>query len=82
VVLRSTWDYHQRIAEFLAWIDRMEAQGVRLWNPPAVLRWNTDKRYLARLSHPHLSPPPTEILGRGAPVDLPALLETRGWDKQ
>ena len=81
VVLRSTWDYHQRIAEFLAWIDRMEAQGVRLWNPPAMLRWNTDKRYLARLSHPHLSPPPTGILERGAAVDLPAWLETRGWDE-
>jgi glutathione synthase/RimK-type ligase-like ATP-grasp enzyme len=81
VVLRSTWDYHERIGEFHAWIDRMEAMGARLWNPPGVLRWNTDKRYLARLSHPHLSPPPTVILERGSGVDLPALLETRGWDE-
>jgi glutathione synthase/RimK-type ligase-like ATP-grasp enzyme len=81
VVLRSTWDYHRRVAEFHAWIDRIEAMGARLWNPPPVLRWNTDKRYLARISHPHLSPPPTAILDRGSAVDLRALLETHGWDE-
>jgi glutathione synthase/RimK-type ligase-like ATP-grasp enzyme len=79
VVLRSAWDYHHRVGEFHAWIDRMEAAGARLWNPPAVLRWNTDKRYLARLSHPELSPPPTEILAGGSVADLGALLDTRGW---
>jgi glutathione synthase/RimK-type ligase-like ATP-grasp enzyme len=79
VVLRSTWDYHHRIDEFLGWIDRMERIGARLWNPPAVLRWNADKRYLATLSHPHLRPPPTAILERGSQVDLPALLEISGW---
>ena len=81
VVLRSTWDYHHRVAEFHAWIDRLEAMGARLWNPPPILRWNTDKRYLARLSHPDLSPPPTVILDRGSAVDLRVLLESRGWDE-
>jgi glutathione synthase/RimK-type ligase-like ATP-grasp enzyme len=81
VVLRSTWDYHHRIGEFLAWIDRMEQIGARLWNSPATLRWNTDKRYLATLSHPHLTPPATTILERGSRVDLAALLENNGWDE-
>ena len=27
VVLRSTWDYYLRLAEFVAWIDRLEALG-------------------------------------------------------
>lgn len=81
VVLRSTWDYYHRIAEFHGWIDRMEESGARVWNPPRVLRWNTDKRYLARLSHPHLSPPPTGILERGSTVDLRKLFETRGWSE-
>lgn len=81
VVLRSTWDYYRRVVEFHAWIDRMERTGAALWNPPRVLRWNTDKRYLARLAHPHLSPPPTEILARGAAVDLRAVLQARGWEE-
>ena len=81
VVLRSTWDYHHRVAEFHAWINQLETAGARLWNPPQVLRWNTDKRYLATVSHPHLSPPPTTILERGAPVDLDELLDKRRWDE-
>ena len=81
VVLRSTWDYHHRTGEFHAWIDRMEAIGAPLWNRPPVLRWNTDKKYLARLSNPLLHPPPTVILDRGAGVNLRALLEARGWEE-
>jgi glutathione synthase/RimK-type ligase-like ATP-grasp enzyme len=81
VVLRSTWDYHRRIDEFHAWIDRMEAIGTRLWNPPRVLRWNADKRYLARIAHPSLAPPPTAMLERGSVVNLPALLRERGWSE-
>ncbi len=48
VVLRSTWDYQERRDAFLAWVDRL---GDRLLNPPGVVRWNTDKRYLAELPH-------------------------------
>jgi glutathione synthase/RimK-type ligase-like ATP-grasp enzyme len=46
VVVRSTWDYVDRLDEFLAWADVVP----RLANPARVLRWNTDKTYLARLA--------------------------------
>jgi glutathione synthase/RimK-type ligase-like ATP-grasp enzyme len=49
VLLRSPWDYMDRRGEFLAWCDRIAAT-TRLWNPPDVVRWNTDKRYLAELA--------------------------------
>ena len=46
VVVRSTWDYAPRCAQFLNW-----ARGVpRLLNPPAVLAYSTDKHYLADLA--------------------------------
>lgn len=48
VVVRSTWDYARRRDEFLQWADRV-ASLTTLHNPPAVLRWNTDKRYLSDL---------------------------------
>lgn len=48
-VLRSTWDYTQRLAEFLAWVDRAAAQTVLL-NPPDLVRWNVDKHYLGELA--------------------------------
>jgi glutathione synthase/RimK-type ligase-like ATP-grasp enzyme len=46
VVVRSTWDYVSRLGDFLAWADTVP----RLANRASVLRWNTDKRYLARLA--------------------------------
>jgi glutathione synthase/RimK-type ligase-like ATP-grasp enzyme len=49
VVVRSTWDYAPRRDEFLAWARKVEA-ATRLFNPAAVLAWNTDKRYLAELA--------------------------------
>ncbi len=48
VVIRSTWDYAPRRAEFVAWAQRV-SQMTRLSNPFPVIRWNTDKHYLAEL---------------------------------
>ena len=47
VVARSPWDYTWRRDEFLAWADRI---GDRLENQPELIRWNSDKRYLADLA--------------------------------
>lgn len=49
VLLRSTWDYHQRLPEFLRWCERVSA-ATRLLNPLEVVRWNSDKHYLADLA--------------------------------
>lgn len=43
------WGYHERHAEWLALLDRLEAPDVRCINPPSLLRWNSDKAYLAEL---------------------------------
>lgn len=47
-LLRSPWDYTQRLPEFLAWTERAAA-ATRLFNPINVIRWNTDKHYLRDL---------------------------------
>jgi O-ureido-D-serine cyclo-ligase len=48
-LLRSTWDYFERLPEFLAWAEEVSTQ-TRLLNPLDVIRWNTDKHYLADLA--------------------------------
>jgi hypothetical protein len=45
VIVRSTWDYLERLDDFTAWLDRMGALG-SLHNPAPVICWNLDKRYL------------------------------------
>ena len=49
VFLRSTWDYHLNFDAFAAWIDST-SQVTTMWNPPALMRWNLDKRYLRDLA--------------------------------
>jgi glutathione synthase/RimK-type ligase-like ATP-grasp enzyme len=81
VVLRSTWDYFERIDEFRSWLDRIEREGVRLYNPVPLVRWNFDKRYLAELQSRGVRIVPTRFCDAGARVDLPALVAERGWSQ-
>lgn len=75
IVVRSTWDYTNRRQDYLAWA-REVTRSTSLWNPPTVLEWNTDKRYLA------------DLADRGIPIvptlwGADALEEARelGWDE-
>lgn len=48
VVIRSTWDYAQRRAEFVEWCGRVETVST-LANSFRTVRWNSDKHYLRDL---------------------------------
>jgi hypothetical protein len=69
-VVRSTWDYVPKREAFLAWAERV-ARATRLFNPPDVLRWNTDKRYLRDLARGGARVVPTTWLHPGEEVRLP-----------
>lgn len=58
LVLRSPWDYPERVPELHAWLDRVE-RATTLLNPPALVRWNLDKRYLAALAEVGVAVVPT-----------------------
>ena len=47
-VVRSTWDYHLKPAAWSAWLNKVERQTLVV-NPPALIRWNSDKHYLLDL---------------------------------
>jgi len=59
IVMRSPWDYSARTAEFLAWLDALPTD--RVLNPPALIRWNFDKRYLLDLETHGVSIVPTIV---------------------
>jgi glutathione synthase/RimK-type ligase-like ATP-grasp enzyme len=83
VVIRSCWDYHVRIDEFFAWIDRVAALGARVWNPPRMLRWNSRKTYLHDLAAGGIRTVPTLWLAgdgaRRSTLSLEQILEDTGW---
>jgi len=64
-LLRSTWDYTQRVPEFLAWTQRA-AQATRLANPAEIVSWNTDKHYLSVLERAGVPIVPGTFIEPGA----------------
>jgi hypothetical protein len=59
VVIRSPWDYHHHLTEFLAVLEAIEASTARLLNPLDIVRWNVDKTYLQELGLKGVSTVPT-----------------------
>lgn len=76
-VLRSTWDYTDRLPEFLAWTARAQA-ATTLLNPAGVVRWNTDKHYLADLAQAGVPAVPSTFVepGEDARAALARFLES------
>lgn len=81
-VIRSAWDYHHAPSRWAAWIDAVAAATV-LVNPPEVLRWSSDKRYLLDLLRRGVPCIPTEVVAPSESTDrgpLRAIAARRNWD--
>lgn len=63
VVIRSCWDYHFRIQEFLGWLDGLP---VPVANSAEVVRWNAHKGYLLELEKKGIRIPPTQLVRKGS----------------
>ena len=79
VVLRANWDYHHDLAGFVAWLDGLERRGTRVLNPPPMVRWNLDKRYLLDLARRGIRVPATEVVPAD-PAAVAGALARRGWE--
>jgi glutathione synthase/RimK-type ligase-like ATP-grasp enzyme len=60
VLLRSTWNYTEDLGAFLGWAGAV-SRVTRLFNPPSILTWSTNKRYLIDLESKGVPIVPTEI---------------------
>lgn len=82
VLVRSAWDYHLRLDEFLAWVAALEAAAVPLLNEPGLVRWNADKGYLRALEACGVAVPPTYWVEQGAAErPLADVLREAGWEQ-
>jgi glutathione synthase/RimK-type ligase-like ATP-grasp enzyme len=71
VLVRTIWDYFQRYAAFLAWLDTLDRLGIPTINNSRLLRWNSDKRYLVELAQHRVPIITTQIThGTGLPDTL------------
>ena len=80
VVISSTWDYHERLEQFLSWLRRTDER-TEVENPPPLIEWNVDKRYLRSLEQAGVPVIPTvwvEPDSGGAGVREAV---ARGWER-
>ena len=77
VVIRSTWDYFDRLEEFLDWADRVDSVS-RIINSPKVIRWNSHKGYLAQLGEAGIPVLPSLALAMGTARPVERMLAA-GW---
>jgi len=80
VVIRTTWDYAERLDEFLAWVDRVDSV-TRILNPPSVVRANLDKLYLRELEKADVPIVPTQWLAPSDAGGVEAMLRDAGWSE-
>jgi glutathione synthase/RimK-type ligase-like ATP-grasp enzyme len=81
IVLRSNWDYHFEPDAFVGWLDRLERAGARVFNPPALVRWNLTKAYLLELGRAGVPTVATVILEDESRAGLEAVMAARGWSR-
>lgn len=73
VVIRSTWDYHERRDAFVRWAKKVP----RLENSARLVEWNTDKTYLRELGEADVPVVPTAWVSE--PTSLGVLMRDCGW---
>src|SRR5215204_2939772 len=79
-LVRSTWDYHEKHEQFLAW-NREVAGAAMLHNPPDMIAWNSEKSYLRELNGAGVPTVPTVWVDRGSSTDVEALIGREGWEE-
>ena len=72
VVIRSTWDYIDRLGEFLSWVEGV-GRVTRLLNSADAVRWNVNKEYLLDLAAEGIPIVPTTLV---RPGEAPPLVDT------
>lgn len=79
LLLRSCWDYHERVEDFRAWLATVEEAGVSVLNPADVVRWNVHKFYLRDLADAGVPVLDTAFVERGSDRSLTDILDGRDW---
>ena len=75
------WGYHRAGADWLTATRRWEQAGLRVHNPPSVMRWNADKTYLGRLGELGVPVTPTLFTERLSLKHLAGAAERFGTER-
>lgn len=80
-IIKSPWDYHDHIEDFYQWLEQLTQASVRLLNPAALVKWNSDKHYLSDIAAAGLPVINTVFLEKGTAPDLSTLFKELNTDQ-
>lgn len=81
MLLGTAWDYQDHLEEFLEKLAAVEARGTLVCNPPPVVRWNAEKRYLRELEERSATIVPTLWLGDAGREEVLSAMDEFGTDR-
>jgi len=81
IIIKSPWDYFDKIDAFYSWLDKVEAAGCKVLNPVKTLRWNADKLYFKDLQAEGVTIVPTVWLEQGNTFDAEKAFAELGTEK-
>jgi glutathione synthase/RimK-type ligase-like ATP-grasp enzyme len=70
LILKSTWDYFDHIADFQNWLNKIEDKNIKVLNPIKTVKWNTDKHYLIDIASAGLNVTPSKFINNHSHLDL------------
>jgi glutathione synthase/RimK-type ligase-like ATP-grasp enzyme len=78
IVLRSCWDYHLGVAEFIGWLQRV-AQTAQVLNPIDMVLWNHNKFYLREVEALGIEIVPTIFVNHAKELGAEQATTIRTW---
>ncbi|MBX0334646.1 hypothetical protein K3G39_15500 [Pontibacter sp. HSC-14F20] len=81
IIIKSPWDYFDKIQAFYTWLDKLEALGCRVLNPVQTLRWNADKVYFKAMQAQGVKIVPTVWLEQGSTFNPESVFGAIGQEK-
>ncbi|MCR9287161.1 MAG: hypothetical protein NXI23_07180 [Bacteroidetes bacterium] len=81
LVFRSAWDYHFKMEQFENWLEEINKENIKIFNPISVIQGNYDKFYLKGLAEKGLPIIPTSFVENTESLNLKTLLEKNNWEK-
>lgn len=77
-LFRATWDYFDRINEFLPWLESVKSK-TKLINPYETIMWNIDKHYLQDLANKGVNIPSSKFIETGNVLGLKSVIDQLGY---
>lgn len=81
VILKSPWDYIDKIDAFYSWLSKLERLNIKLLNPYDIVRWNSDKHYIREMMDAGLPVIPAAFIEKGTQPLWPAYFNNFNTDK-